>query len=155
MYKCDNCDIRITNMSYYIHVYNFYRNIIKKTLLFCCHKCEIKYKKSNICFFCNYDNNLIEFGGIKLCKIYPNNFSCFEKYTMMDTIDFSNTICKFCDKMCSNNIKHNNSFVCKICFIKYKLQFTSLIEYYSDSSSDNESESTKTYLNNMNCTILS
>lgn len=114
----------------------FYRNACKAEYFFCSEKCKMKYKNDFCCQICNYDNNLkiIKCGenNLKLCDLYPGNFSCYEKSkTLFESdmkLNFQETECCFCKKKSVNNISINGIFECKICFDKQKNEAKKIVD---------------------------
>jgi hypothetical protein len=153
---CKFCDSEINSDAYVLKIPCFYRHACKVEYLFCSEICKLKYTKNYCCYICNYDNNLSdvkdEKNVLKLCNLYPGNYSCYEKRKISIELgikpNFEETECYFCKKKSFNNIETDNVIKCKKCFYKNDNKvkderISSLItifnEKYEDSSSSFES----------------
>lgn len=130
---CAMCFGSINKNFYVCDMCNFYRNTVPNSIILCSKKCEENYIINNLCYFCNYDKNLVLFDNkeylknlnitshnIKLCNLYPGNFSCYEKCEFYcknkKPISFDNTKCNTCYCISSQNISYNGEIFCKKCF---------------------------------------
>lgn len=104
----------------------FYRNETKKEYFFCSDDCLEKFRIKNCCYICNYDCNLLDAISrdgfmIKLCNLYPGNYSCYQKYLQVPEQDFFLTECVSCLKKSENNIYSFGQYRCKLCSNKKNL----------------------------------